>query len=113
MTAIHTKHPDKRVRLHQILLGVLPLALIGAAPAYGQAPPNDECDTASILDPAAPLPPFTDSVDATTPDDPTGRARPAAHQPAPSHRQHPPGRGDLRRYRLCHPTPIPSRHHKL
>ena len=65
MSPVHIKHSGKRRRLHGVVASVLPLVLLGAAPAFAQAPPNDECDTASILDPAAPVPPFTDSVDAT------------------------------------------------
>ena len=65
MSPVHIKHSGKRRRLHGVVASVLPLVLLGAAPAFAQAPPNDECDTASILDPAAPFPPFTDSVDAT------------------------------------------------
>lgn len=65
MNANYTKHPGKRVRLHQMLLGVVPLALIGAAPAYGQAPPNDECVDANVITSSAPPDPYTDSVDAT------------------------------------------------
>ena len=65
MNAHHTKHPDKRVKLHQMLLGVLPLALISAAPAHGQAPSNDECDTANVILSSAPPDAYTDTVDAT------------------------------------------------
>ena len=76
MNSFDIKQPGERRRLHEIFLGVLPLALILAAPAYAQAAPvNDECDTATVIDSLAPFPPYTDSVDATdatlNPDDPT------------------------------------------
>ena len=60
-----TKQPGKRLRLHQIVLGVLPLALIYGAPVYAQAPPNDECATANVILSSAPPDPYSDSVDAT------------------------------------------------
>ena len=65
MNLFDTKQAGKRLRLPNIFLGVLPMVLICAAPAYGQAPANDDCVTATVIDPLAPFPPYTDSVDAT------------------------------------------------
>ena len=64
MNPIELPPTGKMRRLQRLVLGILPLTLLGAGTAFGQVA-NDECDTAAILDPTAPFPPFTDSVDAT------------------------------------------------
>ena len=64
MNLIELQPTGKMRRLQRLVLGILPLTLLGAGTAFGQ-PANDECDGAAILDPSAPFPPFTDSVDAT------------------------------------------------
>ena len=64
MNPFDTKQSGKRLPLLGLFLRALPLLMIFGVPVYAQ-PANDECVTASILDPAAPFPPFTDTVDAT------------------------------------------------
>jgi hypothetical protein len=65
----------RQSRLFEVL-GVLSSVLLFGAPAYVQAaaPPNDDCDSATLIASSAPTPPFSVSVDATDatldPDDP-------------------------------------------
>ena len=55
---------SKKHRIQRLILGIIPLALMGAGTANA-APPNDECETANVLAGSAPFPPVTDIVDAT------------------------------------------------
>ena len=64
MSPVHKNRIGKRRRLAEMVAAVLPVALLGAAPAFAQ-PPNDECETANVLPSSAPFPPFTDIVDGT------------------------------------------------
>ena len=65
MNPFKTKQSGKRLRLSELFLGVLPMVLICGAPAFAQAPANDDCVSAAVLPGSAPFPPYTVSVDAT------------------------------------------------
>ena len=56
----------RQLQLFKTWGGVLLMAMLFGAPAYGQAPANDECATATVIPSAEPPPSFTDSVDTTT-----------------------------------------------
>ncbi len=51
--------------VHRISLMISAALLMASGSVFAQAPPNDDCVTATILDSSAPFPPSTDSVDAT------------------------------------------------
>lgn len=65
MNHLDTSHSRKRLKLADIFLSVLPLVLISGAPAFAQAPANDDCTSAAVLPGSAPFPPYTVAVDAT------------------------------------------------
>ena len=65
MNPFDTEQAGKRPRLPEIILGVVSILLMCVAPAYAQAPSNDNCDMATVIPSTAPFPPYTDTVDAS------------------------------------------------
>jgi hypothetical protein len=54
------------IGMHRLLLATAGTILLASGSAFAQAPPaNDDCANAAVIDPAAPFPPYTNTVDAT------------------------------------------------
>ena len=51
--------------MHRLLFMIAGALLMASGSAFAQAPPNDDCNAATVIPSAAPTPPYTDNVDAT------------------------------------------------